>query len=321
MQNYIKMETYDSKSTQNSQKDLDRKVKMLSIISLVLLATTLLFAILYFTKTTQVRKLVVTEQQTSNEKQQLSDELTALMAEHEALKAENAELAEKLSVQDSVIMANAAEIEKLIAQQADYKLIKKKIARLQNISQEYVKQMDQLIAENKVLKEENTQLTETVKRTQDEKAAVEQDNANLTQRINAEAKLKAYNIRSSCSYAKKNGTEMATDKANRARKIKTTFTLAENSLIEPGSYNVYCRISVPGDGRVLTPGKSDAYTFMNNGQRLQYSAKGTVNYVNKAENVTLVWDIRDNDKAIKGTYIVQVFTDNALLGETRFTLQ
>lgn len=315
------METYDNKSNQNSQKDLDRKVKMLSIISLVLLATTLLFAILYFTKTTQVRKLVVTEQQTSNEKQQLSDELTALMAEHEALKAENAELAEKLSVQDSVIMANAAEIEKLIAQQADYKLIKKKIARLQNISQEYVKQMDQLIAENKVLKEENTQLTETVKRTQDEKAAVEQDNANLTQRINAEAKLKAYNIRSSCSYAKKNGTEMATDKANRARKIKTTFTLAENSLIEPGSYNVYCRISVPGDGRVLTPGKSDAYTFMNNGQRLQYSAKGTVNYVNKAENVTLVWDIRDNDKAIKGTYIVQVFTDNALLGETRFTLQ
>lgn len=315
------METYDNKSNQNSQKDLDRKVKMLSIISLVLLATTLLFAILYFTKTTQVRKLVVTEQQTSNEKQQLSDELTALMAEHEALKAENAELAEKLSVQDSVIMANAAEIEKLIAQQADYKLIKKKIARLQNISQEYVKQMDQLIAENKVLKEENTQLTETVKRTQDEKAAVEQDNATLTQRINAEAKLKAYNIRSSCSYAKKNGTEMATDKANRARKIKTTFTLAENSLIEPGSYNVYCRISVPGDGRVLTPGKSDAYTFMNNGQRLQYSAKGTVNYVNKAENVTLVWDIRDNDKAIKGTYIVQVFTDNALLGETRFTLQ
>ncbi len=321
LQNYIKMETYDNKSNQNSQKDLDRKVKMLSIISLVLLATTLLFAILYFTKSTQVRKLVVTEQQTTNEKQQLSDELTALMAEHEALKAENAELAEKLSAQDSVIMANAAEIEKLIAQQADYKLIKKKIARLQNISQEYVKQMDQLIAENKVLKEENTQLTETVKRTQDEKAAIEQDNANLTQRINAEAKLKAYNIRSSCSYAKKNGTEMATDKANRARKIKTTFTLAENSLIEPGTYNVYCRISVPGDGRVLTPGKSDAYTFLNNGQRLQYSAKGTVNYVNKAENVTLIWDIRDNDKAIKGTYIVQVFTDNALLGETRFTLQ
>ena len=59
---------------------------------------------------------------------------------------------------------------------------------------------------------------------------------------------------------------------------------------------------------------------MNDGQRLQYTAKQTVNYVQKAENVTLYWDIRENDKAIKGTYIVQVFSDNGLLGESRFTL-
>lgn len=315
------METYGDTPSRKSQNDLEGKVKILSIVSLVLLATTLLFAILYFTKTSQVRNLVVTEQKAADENQQLSDELAALLAEHEALKAENAELAEKLSAQDSVILANAAEIERLIAQQADYRLIKKKIARLQNISQEYVKEMDRLIEENKVLKEENTQLTETVRRTQDEKALVEQANETLNQRINSEAKLRAYNIRSSCSYSKKNGTEVATDKAKSARKIKTTFTLAENSLIQAGTYNVYCRISVPGDGRVLTPGKSDAYTFMNDGQRLQYSAKTSVNYVNKSENVTLEWDIRDNDKAIKGTYIVQVFSDNGLLGETRFTLK
>mgnify|MGYP003341949935 CR=1 FL=1 len=65
----------------------------------------------------------------------------------------------------------------------------------------------------------------------------------------------------------------------------------------------------------------DTYTFMNNGQRLQYTAKSTVNYVNKAENVTMYWDLREGDKAVKGTYIIQVFSDDNLLGETRMILQ
>lgn len=315
------MDNYDMMTPKNSGDSMKSKMKALTILCILLLGTTVLFAILYFTKTSEVRQLTVTEKESATSNQQLSDELASLMAEHEQLKKEYSELADQLTEKDSIILANAAEIEKLIAQNADYKLIKKKIARLQNISQEYVKEMDRLIEENKVLKEENTQLTETVRRTQDEKAQVEQDNQTLTQRINAEAKLKAYSIRSKCYYDKKKGTEVETDKANRAKKIKTTLTLGENSLIAPGSYNVYCRISVPGDGRVLTPGKADAYTFVNNGQRLQYTAKATVNYVNKAENVTMVWNIRDNDKAIKGTYIVQVFSDQGFLGETRFTLQ
>ena len=65
---------------------------------------------------------------------------------------------------------------------------------------------------------------------------------------------------------------------------------------------------------------ADAYTFMNEGQRLQYTAKAVVNYTGKAENVVLFWDLRENDRAIKGQYVVQVFTDDHLLGETYFTL-
>ena len=315
------MENYDVSSSKNSGDGMRKKMTLMGLLCLLLLGTTLLFAILYFTKTSEVKQLTITEKQGASTNQQLSDELAALLAEHEKLKADYKDLADQLTDKDSIILANAAEIQLLIAQNADYKLIKKKIARLQNISQEYVKEMDRLIEENKILKEENTQLTETVKRTQDEKALIEQDNENLTQRINAEAKLKAYNIHAKCVYEKRRGDEVVTDKANRARKIKTTLTLGENSLITPGTYNIYCRVSVPGDGRVLTPGKSDAYTFIHNGQRLQYTAKASVHYVNKSENVTLVWDIRENDKAVKGTYIVQVFSDQGLLGETRFTLQ
>ena len=250
----------------------------------------------------------------------LNKELEDLMAEHNLIKEQYGSLVDSLSEKDSVIMANAAEIQRLIAQQADYNKIKKQLQRLQKISQEYVAELDKLYVENQQLKEENTQLNQTLTQTRQEKQQVVEENQQLTNKINTAATLKAYNVKAACSFLKRNNQEVVTTKASKVRKIKTTFTLAENSLITPGTYNVYCRVSVPGDGRVLTPGKSDAYTFMCDGQKLQYTAKASVNYVNKAENVTLVWDVRENDKAIKGTYIVQVFSDNGLLGETRFTL-
>lgn len=309
----------DETKKNNEENPLRKWIVILGALAFVFLCTTIYFAFFAAPSfNTGVTKLVQNQEQVEAE---LNKELADLMAEHDLIKEQYGNLVDSLSEKDSVIMANAAEIQRLIAQQADYNRIKKQLQRLQKISQEYVAELDKLYAENTQLKEENTQLNQTLTQTRQEKQQVVEENQNLTAKINTEATLRAYNIKAVCAYNKsRNNQEVETTKASKARKIKTTLTLAENSLISPGTYNVYCRVSVPGDGRVLTPGKSDAYTFMNEGQKLQYTAKAAVNYVNKAEQVTLVWDIRDNDKAIKGTYIVQVFSDNGLLGETRFTL-
>ena len=290
----------------NEENPLRRWIIILGALAFIFFCTTVYFAFFAAPSfNTGVTKLVQNQEQVQAD---LNKELADLMAEHDLIKEQYGNLVDSLSEKDSVIMANAAEIQRLIAQQADYNKIKKQLQRLQKISQESVAELDKLYAENTQLKEENKELNTTLTQTRQEKKQVEEENQNLTAKINTEATLRAYNIKAVGAF-------------NKARKIKTTLTLAENSLITPGTYNVYCRVSVPGDGRVLTPGKSDAYTFMNEGQKLQYTAKASVNYVNKAEHVTLVWDIRDNDKAIKGTYIVQVFSDNGLLGETRFTLE
>lgn len=308
----------DETRKKTEDNPLKKWLIILGALACVFFCTTIYFAFFAAPSfNTGVTKLVENQEQVEAD---LNKELADLMAEHDLIKEQYGNLVDSLTEKDSVIMANAAEIQRLISQQADYNRIKKQLKRLQNITQEYVAELDKLYAENTQLKEENKELNNTLTETRQAKQQVEEENQNLTNKINTEAKLKAYNIKASCSYIKRNNNEVVTTKASKVRKIKTTFTLAENSLITPGTYNVYCRVSVPGDGRVLTPGKSDAYTFMNNGQKLQYTAKGTVNYVNKAENVSLVWDVRENDKAIKGTYIVQVFSDNGLLGETRFTL-
>ena len=244
--------------------------------------------------------------ETSNN--ELQNELNTLLAEHERIKAQYGDLAEQMTEKDSIIMANAAEIEHLIATQADYNRIKKQLARLQNISQEYVKEMDKLYQENQQLKDENTQVKADLEQERQDKANIQKSNEDLTSKINNAAVYKAYSIHSGAYNVK-------------AKRIKTSFVLGENSLIEPGPVNVYCRIAVPGTGKVLTPGSSESFSFVHNGQRLQYSSKAVVNYNNSAQNVTLTWDIPSDDKAIKGRYIVQIFTDDQLLGESSFTLK
>lgn len=305
----------ENNNQEKEKNPLKKWVIILGALCAVLLFTTLYFG--FFAKPVFNSEYT----QVTQENENLQAELDALLADHEQIKSEYGELSELLSEKDSTIMANAAEIQKLIASQADYNKIKKQLKRLQNIAQEYVTEIDQLYTENKALKEENTQVKETLAQTREEKAALERHKDSLSTKISGAAVFRAYNIKSKAVYYKSKGDEIETDRASRATALTTTLTLAENSLLESGPVNLYCRIAIPGTGRVLTPGTGDAYTFVNNGQRLQYSAKTTVNYDNKAQHVTLKWDIRNNDKAVKGKYVVQIFTEDTYLGESYFTLK
>lgn len=302
-------------SNTNETNPLKKWVTILGILAGLFFCTTLYFA--FFAKPVMNKEYTKVE----NNNMELKTELDSLLAEHEKIKAQYGDLSAQLSEKDSLIMANAAEIEQLINSQADYRKIKRQLERLQNISQEYVKEMDKLYQENQALKDENTQVKANLEQERQEKADIQKSNEDLTAKITGAAVYKAYNIHSAGYLVRAKGDEEVTDKATRVKRIKTTLILGENSLIEPGPVNVYCRIAVPGTGKVLTPGSGETYSFVHDGQRLQYSSKSVVNYNNKAQNVTLTWDLMSDDKAIKGKYVVQVFTDDQFLGESYFTLK
>lgn len=307
---------YSAQSQQSQQNNpLKKWVIILGALAGIFLCTTIYYA--FFAKPT----MNTVYQQVESQNVELQSELDSLLAEHNRIKEQYGELSEQLSEKDSIIMASAAEIEKLIHSQADYNRIKKQLARLQNISQEYVKEMDQLYQENKALKEENQQVRADLEQEREVTRTMQKSNDDLTQKINNAATFKAYNIKSGGYLVRNKGTEEPTEKANKVKRIKTTLMLGENSLIEPGPVNIYCRIAIPETGKVLTMGTGDTYSFVHNGQRLQYSCKTVVNYNNKAENITLNWDLMSDDKAIKGQYRVQLYTDDQFLGEALFTLK
>ncbi|MDE6694508.1 MAG: hypothetical protein K2J57_01595, partial [Bacteroidales bacterium] len=91
---------------------------------------------------------------------ELQSELNQVMDEYNTVKFENQDLSSQLSEKDSVIMANRKEIEKLIASQADYRKIKRKLELLRAITQDYVVRIDSLVTVNKQLEEENIQMKE-----------------------------------------------------------------------------------------------------------------------------------------------------------------
>lgn len=324
------MDTVNSRKPNDFNGFAQKNARLVAILALVFFALTVIFAVLYFTKSsdmkTQLNEIAVKEKTQADNNVKLLAELDSLKAEHERIKALAGDLADSLSTQDSIIMSQISEIENLMARQADYNTIKKKLERVQAASKRYVSEMDSLINIQHQLERKNEALTNELTQTREEKTVVEQQNAELTTKMNEAAKLSANNIRTRCVYRKSNkNPEVETSKAREAERIKTTFTLAKNTLVPAGEYNLYCRISCPGDGHVLCAGKSDAYAFTNNGQKLQYTVKKAVNYVQNSETVTMYWDIsaqdQKNHKQLVGTYVVQIFSDNGLLGETRFTLE
>ena len=295
---------------------LKKWVILLAVLATIFFGTTLYFG--FFAKPVFNQEFV----KTVVENEYLQSELDSLLAEHERIKEEYGTLSQQLTEKDSVILANAAEIKKLIAGQADYRKIKRQLERLQNIAKEYVEEIDQLFTENKKLKEENTEVKAHLEKSKKEIEVIKTEKQELNQTITTAAVHQIYNINSRAVYFKnKNKEEVVTEKANRVDQLKTTFILGANSLIPAGPVTIYCRIAVPGTGRILTPGAGDTFSFEYNGEKLQYTAKKTINYDNNAETVTITWDLRDKDKAVKGRYFVQLYTDNQLLGETSFELK
>ena len=295
---------------------LKKWVILLAVLTVTFLGTTLYFG--FFAKPVFNREFI----RTVVKNESLQTELDALLVEHERIKQEYGDLSEQLTEKDSVILAHAAEIQKMIAQQADYRKIKRQLERLQNISKEYMEEIDQLYTENKQLKEENTKVKADLAETKKAVENIKKDKEELNQTITTAAVHQIYNINSRAIYFKsKNKEEVVTEKANRVDQLKTTFILGANALIPAGPVTIYCRIAVPGTGRILTPGSGDAFAFNFNGEKLQYTAKKTVNYDNNAEMVTISWDLVEGDKAVKGRYVVQLYTESQLLGETGFELK
>ena len=254
-----------------------------------------------------------------NERNELQHELDSVVIEHNKIKVAYGALSDSLKSKDSLIQANAKEIRKLLDTQWEYNKIRKKLAMLQVIAQGYVSQIDSLYTVNRELQAENEKVRAEVRTEKNRNQTLLKDKEELKEKMNEAAVIKAYDVTATAYKVKGGGRETPTDKATRTERLRVCFTLGENPLVQSGKKNIYVRIQRP-DNVVVQKTKYDVFTF--NGQTIPYSIREDVTYTGKSQNVCVVWNKKDNDiPAMKGRYIVSVFTDEKEIGEGSFELK
>ena len=248
-------------------------------------------------------------------------EVDSLLKVHNELKSNYGELSDQLAEKDSIIQADAEEIKKLLETQWDYNRIKRKVSELQAISQKYVRQLDSLYVVNQELVAENERIREEVLAERRQNKALQRQKEELTNKVNQAAVLRIYNLTADAVRFKGGSQETETNKAKRAERVRVSFTIGQNDLVDSGNKNFYLRIADPSKN-IICKGMGDEYAFTYNGELLQYTEKVNVNYEN-AEKDVRAYFIKPSDMDLQpGYYFVDVYDDNNnLVGQTSFTLK
>lgn len=288
-----------------------RKYKItIGILSTIIVVLTVLFII---TKS-RVNTFIIEKEKAITETQNLQSELDSLLNEHAKIKSEYGNMTAELTRKDSVIQANAIEIQKLIASNAGKHQIQRKLDYLRGITQDYVAQIDKLLKENQELKTEIAGITDDYKREKEQTSILIKDKEKLNEQINKAAVLSASNIIVQAIRYKSGNKEEVVDKAKKTEKIKISFTVGKNPLVKDGTKEVFVRIARP-DNAILQDGQSFEY----NGQQIMYSLKQSFHYQQKSVPICLYYD--KTDRIIAGTYNISIFTDSQEIGQTQLILK
>jgi flagellar basal body-associated protein FliL len=289
------------------------------IIIAVLLLIVIVAILIWFLPMKNKYLSMISEKE--NQRVELQNELNQLLIKHDSIKAEYGALSDTLAVKDSIIMANAKEIQELLNYKWEYGKVNKKLELLRKISQGYVHQLDSLYTVNRELKEENEKIRQQYDQEQDKTRTLSKDKEKLVEKLTQATVLKAYSISSVGVRLTGSGKEKETDKAAKIERVKVCFTLGENKLVEPGRKTVYVRIVRP-DNVVVTQKLDGDYTFQYQGQTMEYTSKQEVDYQNKDTSTCIYWTKKSKEEsAMVGVYNVFIYADGFEIGTSSFMLK
>ena len=306
----------------DNQNNKNGKNRTLLYALLAALALALVFVIILASKNSSIKgNLQQLEAEKEMQRQDFQAEVDSLMKVHNELKESYGELSQELAEKDSIIQADAVEIKKLLDSQWDYNRIKKKLASLQTISQKYVRQMDSLYTVNRELVAENERIREEFQAERRQNSSLTKQKEELTNKVNQAATMKISNYTAQAVRFKGGGKETPTDRAERAERIRLDFTVAANDLIQPGTKLFYVRIADPRRA-IISKGTGDDYAFQSNGETLQFTEKGRVNYDGKETAVRAYYTKPDAYEMMPGTYFIDVYEQGGkLIGQTAIDLK
>ncbi len=287
------------------------------IVITILLGTNGLLLWQFFDKKNSLDIANQTIVTTTAEKDALQVQLNNFKIEYEKIKSDNLDLQNQLSEKDEEIKAKVLEIQILIRQGGPAQIARAKaeLAKLKEMNDIYIAQIDSINVLNEQLQQENQNLSSNLSQAMTKNENLSAENSRLYNKVSAGSVLKAMNITTEGLRYKSNGKEVLTFKAKQVQKIRTHFILAENPVIDKGLLDVYIRVLGP-DGAVMS---ADKESFKVKGQDVSYTLKESVEYNNLDTPVDVMW--AKGSEFVQGTYNVEIYHAGVMIGKSMIELK
>ncbi|MDZ4822418.1 MAG: hypothetical protein SH856_03060 [Flavobacteriales bacterium] len=283
-------------------------------IIVVLLAAVGVLAYKYYTTEQKVVYLSAEYTGLDTERQALAVDLEQMRMSYDTLSTDNDSML-------TAIESQRAEIEGLLSKvkdkNYDVSKLKKEAETLRGIMKGYIHDIDSLnqLADRLVVERDTErgradQATATVK---------EQEEFIKTQEgvINTANVMQASSFSNTGIQLRSNGKQDDTDRASRSEMIKSCFTVRKNSIVKPGSKNIFLRIVGP-DAKVL-PNKEGSITIQVDGKDELYSVSREIDYQREDQDVCVFYTVQEELK--KGNYKVYVYEGGMMIGQSELALR
>ena len=314
----------EQKNSGKSQEENNRKLHAIYLTIIILMGGLCIFLV------TQVRGLkteiaehTTTINQVITERDDVKADLEDLKAQYGALETTDAALNAELTAKKAYIDSLLVEADKHKGDAAIIAKLRKETQTLRRIMQGYVVTIDSLNTLNNTLRQEKQEVLTQLGQEKDRVSDITQKKDELQGRIDKAALLTTLNIRASGVNVTRGGKkESETNKASKTDKIKVGFDIADNDLTKPGAHTIYIRVMTP-DGKELTKSEDPDHQFSwGGGNKGFYASKKTIDYQNHPMSVLMYCEKSNPDNEfLPGTYRIEIVCDNAIIGESSFTLQ
>lgn len=247
------------------------------------------------------------------EKERLTSEMVQLQSDYDGLSSNNDSLNVQLTVEREKVAQLIDRVKKTEAtNRSKLKEYERELGTLRSIMRGYIKQIDSLNTLNISLRHEATQAKSEAKESREKFQELQTTTDEYAKQVQIGSVLKGRGIVLTAI----NSSNKDTDRSSRANKLRTCLSLVENSIAAKGPRRVFLRITGP-DGILLTSGYEQIFTF--NGEQMIYSASREVDY--QGEEIEICIFYQGNPPYLKGLYTVEVFTEEARLGNAELQLR
>jgi predicted nucleic acid-binding Zn-ribbon protein len=249
------------------------------------------------------------------ERVNVEKELSDTKAELEKYRGISANLDSLLNEAQAKIDEQSKKIKEIGSREKNVKslneALKKQLADLQMLRDEYLGRIDSLLMANQQLVSEKQQLTSNV----------ENLSKNLETTVATASVLKSEYLRVKSFKRKSSGKFVETALSKRTHKLEICFDVLDNKIAKTGEKTIYLKITEPG-GKPIGNRSTGSSTFKtSSGEEVLYASTMVFEFTGAKQNLCMNYEEQEDKQFPAGTYLIEVYIDGNLSGAGSYVMR